>query len=487
MILGIGSDLCDIRRIERSLARFGDRFTHRIFTEGERARSDRRATRAASYARRFAAKEACSKALGTGLGAGVFWRDMEVVNLPGGRPTMRLTGGAARRLAAMTPEGYEAVVQVSLTDDPPLAQAFVVIEARTASEAAAVETSTKDARVRAMFLRQAQACIELGSPFTARVCRLLAERLGRDSAFGRRILAWDGDARADALALRAAGALNALARSERQADLTRAYPPHAADDDTLWQAIAAAIEAHDGSLTDYLDSPPQTNEVKRSAALLGGALVIADRFGLPIDLCEIGASAGLNLGFDRYRYQLGQLAWGDPDANVVIPSAWRGEHLPLAAPLAIARRRACDVNPLDPSDPDDRARVLSYVWPDQRERVALTQAAFDAAAGAPFRVEHADAAEFVERWLAEPQPAGSTRLLTHTIMWQYMPAATRARIEAAMAEAGARADAASPLAWLRLEDDGGSPGAGLLLTTWPDGATREIARGDYHGRWVEWR
>jgi holo-[acyl-carrier protein] synthase len=133
MILGIGSDLCDIRRIERSLARFGERFTHRVFTAGERARSDRRAARAPSYARRFAAKEACAKALGTGMTAGVFWRDMEVVNLPSGQPTMRLTGGAADRLRAMTPPGYEAVVHVSLTDDPPLAQAFVVIEARRVS------------------------------------------------------------------------------------------------------------------------------------------------------------------------------------------------------------------------------------------------------------------------------------------------------------------------------------------------------------------
>jgi holo-[acyl-carrier protein] synthase len=130
MILGIGSDLCDIRRIEKSIERFGDRFTHRIFTEGERARSDRRAARVPSYARRFAAKEACSKALGTGLRRGVFWRDMEVVNLASGRPTMRLSGGALERLKAMTPEGHDAVIHVSLTDDPPMAQAFVVIEAR---------------------------------------------------------------------------------------------------------------------------------------------------------------------------------------------------------------------------------------------------------------------------------------------------------------------------------------------------------------------
>jgi holo-[acyl-carrier protein] synthase len=134
MIIGIGSDLCDIDRIARSLDRFGERFTHRIFTPGERARGDRRAARAASYAKRFAAKEACAKALGTGMAKGVFWRDMEVVNLPGGKPTMRLTGGAARRLAAILPPHHEAVVHISLTDDPPLAQAFVVIEARPIGE-----------------------------------------------------------------------------------------------------------------------------------------------------------------------------------------------------------------------------------------------------------------------------------------------------------------------------------------------------------------
>ena len=129
MILGIGSDLCDIRRIEASLARFGDRFTHRVFTDGERAKCDGRAARAPSYARRFAAKEACAKALGTGIARGVFWRDMEVVNLPGGQPTLHLSGRALDRLGTMTPRGHEARIHVSLTDDPPMAQAFVIIEA----------------------------------------------------------------------------------------------------------------------------------------------------------------------------------------------------------------------------------------------------------------------------------------------------------------------------------------------------------------------
>jgi len=129
MILGIGSDLIDIRRIEHSLDRFGDRFTHRCFTEVERAKSDRRAARAASYAKRFAAKEACAKALGTGIAQGVSWTEMGVVNEPSGRPTMRLTGRAAERLARMTPPGFVARLDLTITDDHPLAQAFVVISA----------------------------------------------------------------------------------------------------------------------------------------------------------------------------------------------------------------------------------------------------------------------------------------------------------------------------------------------------------------------
>lgn len=130
MIIGLGSDLCDIRRIERTLQKFGDRFVERCFTPVERMKSERRAGRAASYAKRFAAKEACAKALGTGLNAGVFWRDMGVVNLPSGQPTMALTGGAAVRLAALTPAGHSPVIHITLTDEYPLAQAYVLIEAR---------------------------------------------------------------------------------------------------------------------------------------------------------------------------------------------------------------------------------------------------------------------------------------------------------------------------------------------------------------------
>ena len=145
MIIGIGSDLTDIRRIADTLERFGERFVHRIFTETERTRSERKAQRAASYAKRFAAKEACAKALGTGLSRGVFWRDMGVVNARSGQPTMVLTGGAAERLLAITPAGRRSAIHLSLTDDFPYAQAFVVIEALEAEASVAAALLDRDA------------------------------------------------------------------------------------------------------------------------------------------------------------------------------------------------------------------------------------------------------------------------------------------------------------------------------------------------------
>ncbi len=135
MIIGIGNDLIDIRRVERTLERFGERFVNRIFTDTERARSERRAGRVESYAKRFAAKEACSKALGTGFRRGVYWRDMGVVNLPSGKPTMELRGGDAKRLAELVPDGMTAQIDVTITDEPPLAQAIVIISAVPAEDA----------------------------------------------------------------------------------------------------------------------------------------------------------------------------------------------------------------------------------------------------------------------------------------------------------------------------------------------------------------
>ena len=161
----------------------------------------------------------------------------------------------------------------------------------------------------------------LGSPFTGALCNLLADRLDRSSAFGRRILDWPNDPHPDALALRACGALNALARSGREPALTTAYPPAPFDANIVWTAVTGAIVRHDEFLAGFLDSAPQTNEVARSSMILGGALHLAARTRLPIALLEIGFSAGLNLAFDQYRYELGSdLTWGPVDAGLT--SCW---------------------------------------------------------------------------------------------------------------------------------------------------------------------
>ncbi|WP_018184461.1 DUF2332 domain-containing protein [Kaistia granuli] len=336
------------------------------------------------------------------------------------------------------------------------------------------------------FQAQAAACRGLGSPFTADVCDAVGARLDETSRFGRRILGWSGDPVADALALRAAAGFHALKRAGRSPALTAAYPPNTIDGETLADALTAAIGEHDQFLHDWLDSPPQTNEVARSSVLLGGALILGQEIGLPIAWHEIGASIGLNLGFDRYRYELGAASWGAADSPVRIRSEWRGPAPDTAAPLKILERAGCDLQPLDPRSKRDRERLLAYIWADQTERLARASAALDVAAAASWRVEKADAAAWVERRLSAPQTSGTLRVLAHTIMWQYLPGATQAAITASLDEVGRKATAATPLAWLRMEADEKPGTAGVRLTTWPGGATREIARADFHGRFVDW-
>jgi hypothetical protein len=339
------------------------------------------------------------------------------------------------------------------------------------------------------FLWQAKACDDLGSPFTANLCRLLAERLNPTAGtFARRIFAWTGVLKDDALALRAAGALNALARSGRISELTIAYPPNPFDPERLWRAIGIAMAREDSFLSAYLDGPPQTNEVARSGTILGGALVIVRETGLPLEVFEIGSSAGLNLNFDIYRYDLGDRVWGHPDSRVHIASRWEGDGLPpLDQPLTVAARAGCDVRPIDPASPADRERLLSYIWPDQAQRVARTEAALMLAASARSPVTKADAADWVERGLDATPRDGVVRVVFHTIVWPYLPHAIRDRIAAAIRAAGARATRRSPLAWLSVEPDEVEGSAGIRLTIWPGGETRALGRADFHGRWNRWR
>jgi hypothetical protein len=268
--------------------------------------------------------------------------------------------------------------------------------------------------------------------------------------------------------------------------LTAAYPPNVADHEAIWTAIQRAIHDEDGFLSAYLDHPPQTNEVARSSVLLGGCLSIAETTKLPLELIEIGSSAGLNLTFDRYRYDLGVGAWGRDDAPVRIASRWRGLPAPLSTPLMVSGRSGCDVTPLDPGSPADRARLLSYIWPDQFERLARAEAALAAASRSEVRVDKADAGDWLASRLNEADPSGRTRVVFHTIVWQYLPAATKERIKPIIHDAGGRAATVGPLAWLCMEPDAVDGSAAVRVTIWPGGKTTRLGRADYHGRWSAW-
>jgi hypothetical protein len=341
------------------------------------------------------------------------------------------------------------------------------------------------------FLQQAAGSPALGSPFIGALAGLLAERLDRGRGFGRRILDWPGDPHKDALALRACGALHALARSGHEPALTAAYPPAPTDVDRLWSAIEGALARHDDALTAFLDSPPQTNEVARSSMILGGALHVVARTGLPLALYEIGSSASLNLAFEKYRYDLGDaLSWGAVEAPLTIRSEWRGSLPPLQHAIEVASRQGCDRNPLDAANPADADRLMAYIWPDQGYRLERTAAALKLAADEGRKAERIDAAEWVEREFARPQARGTCRLLFHTIVFQYLPPETQARIEVALAAAASRATTDAPVAHFAFETDynpdGHNVGAPMTLRIWPNGDTLNLGRADYHGRWVEW-
>lgn len=328
--------------------------------------------------------------------------------------------------------------------------------------------------------RQARTCAEMGSPFTARLLTLLSRELASAGPVGARLLGWRGT-RDEVVPLRLAGALHALVLSGAAPDLARAYPPHDPSDEALRSALLAALHDHADHVARTLDGPPQTNEVARSAVLIAAAHWLHARHPLPLRLSELGASAGLNLHFDRYAVQAGPVRLGPEDAALTLSPAWTGPP-PPPAPVAIAERRGVDLSPIDPSDPAQRLRLRSYVWPDQPERLARLDRAL---ALPPAPVDRGDAAGWLAQRLAEPAP-GTLHLVFHTVAWQYFPPATQAACTAALEAAGARATPDAPLAHLAMEGDGGPRGAALSLTLWPGGRTVRLGRADFHGRWVDW-
>ena len=342
--------------------------------------------------------------------------------------------------------------------------------------------------VRRAFAVQAKACLELGSPFTARLCELAAENLSADHPVGQTVLGWQGDPSpgGDSVPLRLAGALHALVLSNRDPALAAVYPPQVPDRDAdLWAAVDGACRAHAGFILDRLASAPQTNEVRRSAALLPGFQTIASLFQKPLVLSEIGASAGLNLQWDRYGYRLGGLSCGEPSSPVEIAPDWSGPP-PPESPIDVSERAGCDLNPLDPALSEDRLRLLSFIWADQADRLERTRQALAIAAARRQTVERADAVDWLAHRL-QPVHTDRVHVVYHTIAWQYLPAAAQAKGETLIAASGERATSAAPLARLQMEaDEHKHDGAALTLQIWPTGEKHLIGRADFHGRWIKW-
>jgi hypothetical protein len=349
-----------------------------------------------------------------------------------------------------------------------------------------VSGTERESAVRAAFAEQAKWAERLGSPFTALLCATLGPGLDRESAVGRRVLDWPGppEATADNVPLRLCGALHFLARSGKAPRLAALYPPSPTPEaEALRAALNEALRTHEAALLPWLDSAPQTNEVGRSAVLTAGLLAVAERFPLPMELLELGASGGLNLNLDLYRYRLGGIEAGDADSPLSLEPEWKGAPPPLAR-IAVAARAGVDLRPIDLDA--GRERLLSYVWPDQPRRLAMLEAALAIASAHPPRVDRGDAADWLKAKLKAPRAPGRARIVLHSVAFQYFPPETQARIAAMIEEAGARASEGAPLAWLRFEKEPADAQYSLRLLLWPGGEDRLLAWAHPHGSRVEW-
>jgi hypothetical protein len=339
--------------------------------------------------------------------------------------------------------------------------------------------------------RQAPWCLGLGSPLYA----TLLERSAADCETGG--VVWsilegqEHESIAAAVALRFMGAVHRLVLAGEVPELARHYPSaggRVGDLDDAWTCFRRVLVERRDRLRELARLPVQTNEVGRSAVLLGGFLAVARRTCLPLRLLEIGSSAGLNLRWDRYRYEMSDAAWGDPASPVKFSSIFTGARPAFDVPLEVAERSGCDVAPIDPCSPEGRATLRAYLWPDQTERLQRLDGALQVAESLPLAVERIGAQDFLTRELSR-RTAGTTTVVFHSIMIQYLPRAGRERVFAIIREAGQRADPRAPVAWLRFEpakDRAGNWMHRVDLTLWPDGEETMLGYSSPHGPPVTW-
>jgi hypothetical protein len=337
---------------------------------------------------------------------------------------------------------------------------------------------------------QAGICANIGSPFYGGLLERIAGDLEAGGPACGLYVRWsDTDLRSlynDGVPIRVANTFNHLAMGEEAPALATVWPRpgREIDADAAWQAAKAAIEPHFDVLSRFLDHEPQTNEVRRAGGLLGGFLTVAAETGLPLRSFEIGASAGLNQHWDRFRYEMGPVTWGDPAASVVVDAEWSGG-APRLAPVPVVEKGACDRRPTDLTDPAQRRRLLACIWPDMFQRLERSRRAIDLALDLGVRVDEADALDWT-RAKVRPQ-AGTATVLFHSIFWQYLPAATQAALAEAIEAIGAMATREAPFAWLRYEPPPTNMATvEIWLKQWPGAEDRRLAETHPHGASVTW-
>ncbi|MEO0883809.1 MAG: DUF2332 family protein [Pseudomonadota bacterium] len=342
------------------------------------------------------------------------------------------------------------------------------------------------------FREQAAFCKHLGSPFTAALCELMANDLKAAGPVATLVDDWPTNPLKDALALRLCGALHHAALTDASPELAAAYPKSEAawDMDTLWPFAQEHLTDAENKVREFLQFPPQTNETRRAIALLPGFLQIAAMFGKPLNLLELGASAGLNQNWEKFNYQTA--AWQrSGSSDVIVDTDWRGPAPDaLDQDIEIAARAACDQNPLNIHDIDATTRLKSYTWPDQLDRLKRFDAAVSLAREMDTTVEKADAAEWVRRKLGN-LPPGQTTIVYHSVFLQYPPRDVIQDIITAIETAGINTTEAAPLAWLCFEPEGlfqakrAEPRMITRLQTWPGGQTRNLSYSDGHATFVD--
>lgn len=333
------------------------------------------------------------------------------------------------------------------------------------------------------LVRQAQIARAIGSPFVADVLEAGQRQLHRAPLTAAMLAHWQGDRAAAAVAMRFNAALHALARRDTPRALGALYRREHRDFD---RAVGEALAVHDGFVADWMRHTPQTNEVGRAASLVAALMVVRRRFDLPVEVLELGSSAGLNLNFHRYAYDLGGVPAGDSASPVRIAPEWRGAAL-TAAPVELATSRGVDLHPLDAADPVTCERLTAFVFADQPARAERLGHALAMASRHVPRVDRANAADWLAERLRTPQPAGRCRVVFHSMVLQYIAADTRRTIVDTIARAGAQADPTRPLAWIGFEWTEDRSRVELRLTTWPDGGNHLLATCHPYGAWIDWQ